>query len=44
MKKRALIIGGLGQDGVEMSLYLEKKDYKIFSLIKKKNLNFDKFK
>jgi GDPmannose 4,6-dehydratase len=44
MKKRALIIGGLGQDGVEMSLYLEKKNYQIFSLIKKKNLNFDKFK
>ncbi len=44
MKKKALIIGGLGQDGVEMSLYLEKKNYKIFSLIKKKNTNFSKVK
>ena len=36
MKKTALIIGGLGQDGIEMSLFLSKKKYKIISLIKKK--------
>jgi GDPmannose 4,6-dehydratase len=36
MKKTALIIGGLGQDGIELSLFLQKKNYEVISLIKKK--------
>mgnify|MGYP006087845601 CR=1 FL=1 len=42
MKKIALILGGLGQDGIEMSIFLKKKEYKIISLINKKNSNLKK--
>ena len=37
MRKRAVIIGGSGQDGIEMTLFLKKKKYELISLIRKNN-------
>jgi len=49
MKKKALIIGGSGQDAIEMHLLLKEKNYKILSLTRnkkfiKKNKFLDDFK
>ena len=37
MSKRAVIIGGSGQDGIEMTLFLKKKKYELISIIRKNN-------
>jgi GDPmannose 4,6-dehydratase len=37
MRKRAIIIGGSGQDGIEMAIFLKKKNYELISIIRKKN-------
>ena len=31
MRKRAIIIGGSGQDGIEMAIFLKKKNYELIS-------------
>ena len=42
MRKRAIIIGGNGQDATEMTIFLAKKKYKILSLLNKKSTNIIK--
>ena len=37
MKKKAIIIGGSGQDGIEMAIFLKKKNYELISIIRKNN-------
>ena len=38
MRKKAVIIGGAGQDGIEMALFLKKKkNYELISIIRKNN-------
>ena len=37
MSKRAVIIGGSGQDGIEMTFIFKKKKYELISIIKKNN-------
>ena len=37
MRKKAVIIGGSGQDGIEMTIFLKKKNYELISIIRKNN-------
>ncbi len=37
MRKKAIIIGGSGQDGIEMAIFLKKKNYELISIIRKNN-------
>ena len=37
MRKKAIIIGGSGQDGIEMAIFLKKKNYELISIVRKNN-------
>ena len=41
MKKRIIITGGAGQDGIILSKFLSKKNYIIHSIINKKIIKLD---
>tara|TARA_B100000524_G_scaffold329054_1_gene214050 strand:- start:244 stop:1206 length:963 start_codon:yes stop_codon:yes gene_type:complete len=42
MRKRAIIIGGSGQDGIEMAIFLKKKNYELISIVRKKDKRLNK--